>query len=141
MVSFKSCSEIWCFKRRTAVLSAMHFAVDMYCAVLFFGFISGGASAWQAMVLYNACAFAGQAPIGARADKLKNGLAVAAAGCFLLAVDHPIFGKLCGGGVIFPSPAPGTLNCGALATGGGSVRRGCGSRLEQNGNQIHLIKD
>ncbi len=66
------------------MLSAVHLMVDMYCAVLFFGCISGGEKAWHAMVLYNACAFAGQAPIGALADRLGNGLAVAAAGCLLL---------------------------------------------------------
>ena len=63
----------------------MHLLVDMYCAVLFFGFIAGKDAAWRAMVIYNACAFAGQAPIGALADKLANGLAVAACGCVLLA--------------------------------------------------------
>ena len=75
------------------MLSAAHLAVDMYCAVLFFGFISGGAEAWQAMVLYNAFAFAGQAPIGAITDRLGNGLAVAAAGCVILASAwffHPL---------------------------------------------------
>lgn len=85
MASFKSSDKLFGLWSRTAVLSAVHFAVDMYCAVLFFGFISGGEKAWTAMVLYNALAFAGQAPIGAIADRLGNGLAVAAAGCMVLA--------------------------------------------------------
>ena len=85
MGSFKSYSIIKGFWHKTAVLSAVHFAVDMYCAVLYFGCVSGTANAWQAMILYNACAFAMQAPIGAIADRLDNGKAVAAAGCILLA--------------------------------------------------------
>ena len=85
MGSYKNYNRIFGFENRTAVLSAAHFAVDMFCAVLFFGFISGKAEAWKAMVLYNACAFAGQAPIGAITDRLRNGLAVAAAGCVILA--------------------------------------------------------
>lgn len=87
MGSFKSFNLIKGFQSKTALLSAVHFAVDMYCAVLFFGCISGTASAWKAMVLYNACAFALQAPIGAIADRLDNGKAVAAAGCLLLAAS------------------------------------------------------
>jgi len=91
----------------------MHLAVDMYCAVLFFGFISGGRAAWQAMVLYNACAFAGQAPIGAAADRLKNGLAVAAAGFILLA------------GAWFLNSAP--IACAVIAgLGNGAFHAGAG---------------
>ena len=85
MGSFKSCSIIKSFQHKTAVLSIVHFAVDMYCAVLYFGFVSGTAEAWRAMILYNACAFAMQAPIGAIADRLDNGKIVAAIGCLLLA--------------------------------------------------------
>lgn len=85
MGSFKSCSIIKNFQHKTALLSAVHFAVDMYCAVLYFGFVSGTSAAWSAMVAYNACAFAMQAPIGAVADRLDNGKAVAAVGCVLLA--------------------------------------------------------
>lgn len=85
MGSFKSFEKYGILKYRTAILSAVHLLVDMYCAVIFFGFISGHNAAWRAMVLYNACAFAGQAPIGAIADRLGNGMAVAACGCILLA--------------------------------------------------------
>ena len=85
MGSFRSCSIIKSFQQKTALLSAVHFAVDMYCAVLYFGFVSGTSAAWSAMVIYNACAFAMQAPIGAIADRLDNGKTVAAIGCLLLA--------------------------------------------------------
>ena len=72
-------------KAKTAVLSISHFIVDMACAALFFGYVSGTGGAWYAVVVYNALAFLFQLPLGIIADKLDRDLPFAAAGCALVA--------------------------------------------------------
>ena len=71
--------------RKLAVLSVAHFCVDMACAALFFGYLCRGAEWWLTMVVYNACAFALQLPLGLIADAANRNLPFAAAGCLLVA--------------------------------------------------------
>ena len=72
-------------KTKTAILSISHLVVDMACAALFFGFVSGTRSAWYAMVFYNALAFLFQLPLGILADRLNRNLPFAAVGCAVVA--------------------------------------------------------
>lgn len=71
-------------KTRVAILSVTHAAVDLACAALVFGFLSGK-DAWLCMVLYNAFAFLMQLPMGILADRLDRNLPFAALGCGLVA--------------------------------------------------------
>ena len=64
-----------------------HFCVDLCCAALYFGWLGRGADWWLSMVLYNACAFALQLPLGLLADRLDRNLPFAAAGCALVAAS------------------------------------------------------
>ncbi len=73
------------FFRKTALLSIVHAAVDMSCAALFFSVLNGG-ELWLGMVLYNACAFLCQLPMGVIADKLNRNMLFAAIGCALIAL-------------------------------------------------------
>ena len=73
------------FYRRTALLSVVHAAVDMSCAALFFSVLKGD-ELWLGMVLYNACAFLFQLPMGVLADKLNRNMLFAAVGCALVAL-------------------------------------------------------
>jgi FSR family fosmidomycin resistance protein-like MFS transporter len=69
---------------KTAILSAAHAAVDFCCAALFFRVLKPE-ELLIATVLYNACAFLFQLPLGIVADRLDRNLLFAAAGCVLVA--------------------------------------------------------
>lgn len=90
--------------KKLTVLSVAHFCVDMACAALFFGRLDRSAHWWLYMVLYNACAFALQLPLGLLADRLGRNLPFAAVGCGLVAMsflptDSPLLAAvLCGVG-------------------------------------------
>ena len=73
------------FFRKTALLSLVHAAVDMSCAALFFSVLKGD-ELWLGMVLYNACAFLCQLPMGVIADRLNRNMLFAAVGCALVAL-------------------------------------------------------
>lgn len=90
--------------KKLTLLSVTHFCVDMACAALFFGRLRLDAGWWLWMVLYNACAFALQLPLGLLADRLNRNLPFAAVGCGLVAMsflptDSPLLAAvLCGVG-------------------------------------------
>ena len=67
------------FKQKTAVLSLIHAVVDLSCAALFFSALKG-TDLWLGMVLYNACAFLCQLPMGILADRLNRNLLFGAIG-------------------------------------------------------------
>ena len=69
---------------KTAILSVAHAAVDFCCALLFFGTLKPE-NLLVGTVLYNACAFLFQLPLGVVADRLNRNLLFAAAGCVLVA--------------------------------------------------------
>ena len=73
------------FVQKTALLSIVHAAVDLCCAALFFSVLQGK-ELWLGMVLYNACAFLFQLPMGVLADKLNRNMLFAATGCALVAL-------------------------------------------------------
>lgn len=73
------------FVRKTALLSLVHAIVDLACAALFFSVLKGE-ELWLGMVLYNACAFLCQLPMGILADKLNRNMLFAAIGCALIAL-------------------------------------------------------
>lgn len=73
------------FVRKTSLLSVVHAIVDMSCAALFFSVLKGD-GLWLGMVLYNACAFLFQLPMGVIADKLNRNMLFAAVGCALVAL-------------------------------------------------------
>ena len=79
--------------KKLTVLSLAHLCVDMACAVLFFGRLGQGSGWWLYMVLYNACAFALQLPLGLVADRMDRNLPFAAAGCALVAVSFLLTGS------------------------------------------------
>ena len=71
---------------KLAAASAAHFCVDLCCAALFFGYLNASPDWWVCMILYNACAFALQFPLGLLADAWNRNLIFAALGCGLVAV-------------------------------------------------------
>lgn len=73
------------FVGKAALLSLAHAAVDLCCAALFFSVLKGE-KLWLGMVLYNACAFLFQLPMGVLADKLNRNMLFAAVGCALVAL-------------------------------------------------------
>jgi FSR family fosmidomycin resistance protein-like MFS transporter len=73
------------FVQKTALLSIAHAAVDLCCAALFFSVLKGE-DLWLGMVLYNACAFLLQLPMGVVADRLNRNMLFAAVGCALVAL-------------------------------------------------------
>ena len=73
------------FVQKTVLLSVVHAAVDLACAALFFSVLKGG-ELWLGMVLYNACAFLCQLPMGVVADRLNRNMLFAAVGCALVAL-------------------------------------------------------
>lgn len=73
------------FPQKTALLSLVHAVVDLACAALFFAALKGE-NLWLGMVLYNACAFLCQLPMGILADRLNRNLLFGAIGCALVAV-------------------------------------------------------
>ena len=72
------------FASETALLSVAHAIVDLSCAALFFMTLKGN-DLWLGMVLYNACAFLCQLPMGVLADRLNRNLLFAAIGCAMVA--------------------------------------------------------
>ena len=54
----------------TAMYSCLHFLVDGLCAWAMFGRFLGGAGGFEAMLIYNFCAFALQLPLGILVDAL-----------------------------------------------------------------------
>ena len=83
------CASNRIFARKTALLSVVHAAVDLACAALFYTTLSGE-SLWLGMVLYNACAFLCQLPMGIVADRLNRNLLFAAIGCALVAAGFAL---------------------------------------------------
>ena len=79
--------------RKLAAASTAHFCVDLSCAALYFGWLGWGADWWLAMVLYNACAFGLQLPLGLLADRADRNLPFAAAGCGLVAASFFLTGS------------------------------------------------
>lgn len=62
-----------------------HFWVDLACAFLAFRSVAGREDAVRLFLLYNACAFAAQLPLGPVVDFLDRNHLVAAAGCVMAA--------------------------------------------------------
>ena len=77
------------FAGKTALLSLVHAFVDLACAALFFTVLSGD-NLWLGMVLYNACAFLMQLPMGVLFDRLNRNLPFAALGCVLVAIGFAL---------------------------------------------------
>ena len=77
------------FAGKTTLLSAAHALVDLACAALFFATLSGE-NLWLGMVLYNACAFLCQLPMGILFDRLDRNLPFAALGCALVALGFAL---------------------------------------------------
>ena len=77
-------------KRKAALLSIAHFGVDFASAALYFGYLSGSKDWWTVLLLYNACAFAMQMPIGLLSDLWNRNRIVAAIGCVLVAAAYPL---------------------------------------------------
>ena len=71
-----------------ALYSLAHLWVDLSCALLLFGPLSGAPSFALYLLLYNFCAFALQMPLGLAADRLSRGGGLAAAGCCLTALAY-----------------------------------------------------
>lgn len=63
-----------------------HFWVDLACAFLVFRSVAGLEDAAKLFLLYNACAFAAQLPLGPFVDFLDRNHPVAAVGCVVTAV-------------------------------------------------------
>ncbi len=99
--------------KKLTLLSVAHFCVDMACAALFFGYLCRGAEWWLTMVVYNACAFALQLPLGLMADKADRNLPFAAAGCLLVA------GSFLLAGAPLPAAIVAGLGNGMFHVGGG----------------------
>ena len=74
---------------KTAVLSVIHAVVDLACAALFFSALKEQ-QLWLGMVLYNACAFLCQLPMGIVADRLNRNLLFGAIGCALVAAGFAL---------------------------------------------------
>ncbi len=74
--------------KRTALYSAAHFWVDLSCALLVLGTLSGAPSFGLCLLLYNFCAFAMQMPLGLLADRLDRNSLLAAGGCGLVAAAY-----------------------------------------------------
>lgn len=85
---------------KLAAASAAHFCVDLCCAALFFGYLNASPDWWVCMILYNACAFALQFPLGLLADAWNRNLIFAALGCGLVAVGFFFRGFPVGAAVI-----------------------------------------
>lgn len=73
----------------TTLLAPVHAIVDFACAALFFA-VLGERDIWYGMVLYNACAFLCQLPMGILADRLNRNLPFAAIGCVLVAAGFAL---------------------------------------------------
>jgi len=101
---------------KLATVSVAHFCVDLCCAALFFGWLGREASWWLYMVLYNACAFALQLPLGLLADAADRNMALAALGCALVAA----------GFLLIPSPLSAALITGL---GNGMFHVGAGREV------------
>ena len=103
-----------------ALYSLAHLWVDLSCALLLFGPLSGTPPLY--LLLYNFCAFALQMPLGLAADRLSRCGPLAAAGCCLTALAY-----------LSPLPLPAVLAAGVgnalFHLGGGTdVLRASGER-------------
>ena len=78
--------------RRTVMLSAAHFCVDFACAALYFGLFSNRTDWWTILLLYNACAFAAQLPIGIAADVWNHNRLLAVIGVALVLLGYAASG-------------------------------------------------
>lgn len=92
--------------KKLVVVSVAHFCADLCCAALFYGRLGNETNWWLCMVLYNACAFGMQLPLGFIADRMDRNLPFAAAGCALVAL----------GFLPMPSPALAAI-CSGLGNG------------------------
>ncbi len=76
--------------RKTFFLSIAHCLIDFACAALYFGRLRTGTDWWMVLLLYNACAFAAQMPMGMVADTWNRNLPFAAIGVLLIALAYPL---------------------------------------------------
>lgn len=107
---------------KTAVLSAAHAAVDFCCALLFFSALKTDQLLIGA-VLYNACAFLFQLPLGIVADRADRNLLFAAIGCALVAAGSLLTA------IPFAAMIVAGLGNGAFHVGGGiEVLNGSGDK-------------
>ncbi len=110
------------FSQKTALLSIVHAVVDLSCAALFFSTLSD-ADLWIGMVLYNACAFLFQLPMGILADHLNRNMLFAAVGCALVALAFGLRSAP------IPAVVVAGLGNGAFHVGGGiEVLNGSGEK-------------
>ena len=79
-------------RRMTAVYAAAHFFVDGCCALVVCRFARPDPRWLTAVLLYNFCAFALQAPLGLLADRLGHGRVFAMTGCLLIAATPLLSG-------------------------------------------------
>lgn len=81
-------------KKIVSIYSAIHFIVDLSCAVLVSNYITQkmghGTQLFIAILIYNFFAFAMQLPIGIIADKINKNAICSAIGCILVAVAFGI---------------------------------------------------
>ena len=70
-------------KSRLALYGLAHFWVDLSCAALLLGTLSGEGDFQRQLLVYNFCAFALQMPLGVLADWWGRPAALGAAGCVL----------------------------------------------------------
>jgi len=76
--------------RKTILLSVAHCLIDLACAALYFGKLRAATDWWTVLLLYNACAFAAQMPMGLLADAWNRNLPFAAVGVMLIALAYPL---------------------------------------------------
>ena len=79
-------------RRMTAVYAAAHFFVDGCCALVVCRFARPDPRWLTAVLLYNFCASALQAPLGLLADRLGHGRVFAMTGCLLIAATPLLSG-------------------------------------------------
>ena len=75
-------------KSRLALYGLAHFWVDLSCAALLLGTLSGEGDFQRQLLVYNFCAFALQMPLGVFADWRGRPAALGAAGCVLTAAAY-----------------------------------------------------
>ena len=75
-------------RSRLALYGLAHFWVDLSCAALLLGTLSGEGDFQRQLLVYNFCAFALQMPLGVLADWWGRPAALGAAGCVLTAAAY-----------------------------------------------------
>ena len=75
-------------KSHLALYSLAHFWVDLSCAALLLGTLSGEGGFQRHLLVYNFCAFALQMPLGVAADWRGRPAALGTAGCVLTAAAY-----------------------------------------------------